>query len=85
MFRGSRGGVRIKRPIARHLYDRFLHKYFAHDVNFELQLLARREAALFMLSNPHFRVRHWVEMAPARDEAVSRHLAEGYLKAGLPE
>jgi len=51
MFRGSRGGVRIKRPIARHLYDRFVHKYFAHDVNFELQLLARREAA-----DPHMSV-----------------------------
>src|SRR3979409_1939980 len=48
MFRGSRGCVRIKRPIARHLYDRFVHKYFAHDVNFELQLLARREAAHYI-------------------------------------
>jgi hypothetical protein len=46
---------------------------------------ARREAEMFMLSNPHFRVQHWVDMAPARDEAVRRHLAEGYLKAGLPD
>jgi TolB-like protein len=46
---------------------------------------ARREAEMFLLSNPHFRVRHWVAMAPARDEAVPRHLAEGFLKAGLPE
>jgi TolB-like protein/class 3 adenylate cyclase len=46
---------------------------------------ARREAEMFMLSNPHFRVRRWVEVTPARDESVSRHFAEGYLKAGLPE
>src|SRR5262249_55492754 len=44
---------------------------------------ARREAEMFMLTNPHFRVRHWVAVTPARDESVSRHFAEGYLKAGL--
>jgi hypothetical protein len=48
MFRRPKDGVRRKRPIARHLYDRFVHKYFAHDLNFELQLLARREAALYI-------------------------------------
>jgi hypothetical protein len=48
MFRRPKDGVRPKRPIARHLYDRFVHKYFAHDLNFELQLLARREAALYI-------------------------------------
>ena len=44
MFRRGKDGVRVKRPITRHLYDRFMHKYFAHDVNFELQLLARHAA-----------------------------------------
>ena len=48
MFRRWKDGLRVKRPISRHLYDRFMHKYFAHDVNFELQLLARREAALYI-------------------------------------
>jgi len=31
---------------------------------------ARREAEMFMLSNPHFRWRQWVEVTPARDESV---------------
>jgi len=48
MFRRWKDGLRVKRPLSRHLYDRFVHKYFAHDVNFELQLLARREAALYI-------------------------------------
>src|SRR2546423_15678687 len=48
MFRRWRDGVRVKRPLSRHLYDRFVHKYFAHDVNLELQLLARRDAARYI-------------------------------------
>src|SRR5438477_510692 len=48
MFSRWRDGVRVKRPISRHLYDRFVHKYFAHDVNLELQLLARRDAARYI-------------------------------------
>jgi predicted O-methyltransferase YrrM len=37
-----------KRPISQRIYRRFLHKYFAHDLNFELQAMARREAALYV-------------------------------------
>ena len=48
MFRRPKDGIRVKRPIARHLYDRFVHKYFAHDLNLELQLLARREATRYI-------------------------------------
>jgi len=48
MFSRWRDGVRVKRPLSRHLYDRFVHKYFAHDVNLELQLLARRDAARYI-------------------------------------
>src|SRR5260370_7059843 len=48
MFRRSAAGLRIKRPLAQRLYERFVHKYFAHDVNFELQRLARREAAVYI-------------------------------------
>jgi predicted O-methyltransferase YrrM len=39
---------RSKRPLSLRLYNRFLHKYYAHDVAFELQLMARREAALYI-------------------------------------
>src|SRR5256885_8329764 len=48
MFRRWKDSIRVKRPLSRHLYDRFVHKYFAHDVNFELQRLARREAAVYI-------------------------------------
>ncbi len=46
---------------------------------------ARREAELFLVSNPHFRISHWVESHPLRDEATREHFVEGYRKAGLPE
>jgi hypothetical protein len=48
MFRRSAARLRIKRPLTQRLYERFVHKYFAHDVNFELQRLARREAAVYI-------------------------------------
>lgn len=37
-----------KRPMSQRLYRRFLHKYFVHDLDFELQTMARREAALYV-------------------------------------
>jgi adenylate cyclase len=46
---------------------------------------ARREAQMFMLSNPHFTISHWVATQPSRDEATLEHFIEGYRKAGLPE
>jgi TolB-like protein/class 3 adenylate cyclase len=46
---------------------------------------ARREAEMFMMSNPHFTIRHWSASQPFRDEDVRRHFVEGYRKAGLPE
>jgi len=48
MFNRSHARLRIKRPLTQRLYERFAHKYFAHDVNFELQRLARREAAVYI-------------------------------------
>ena len=48
MFKKSPGTPKIKNPITRHFYNRFLHKYFVHDLNFELQLMARREAARYV-------------------------------------
>jgi hypothetical protein len=48
MFRRSPARLRIKRPLTQRLYERFVHKYFAHDVNFELQRMARREAAVYI-------------------------------------
>lgn len=46
---------------------------------------ARREAELFLVSNPHFRISHWVATQPIRDMATREHFVEGYRKAGLPE
>ena len=48
MFKRSPARLRIKRPLTQRLYERFVHKYLAHDVNFELQRLARREAAVYI-------------------------------------
>jgi len=48
VFKRSPAKLRIKRPLTQRLYERFAHKYFAHDVNFELQRLARREAAVYI-------------------------------------
>jgi TolB-like protein/cytochrome c-type biogenesis protein CcmH/NrfG len=46
---------------------------------------ARREAEMFMVSNPHFTIHHWVESQRFRDEAACQHFVDGYRKAGLPE
>jgi TolB-like protein len=46
---------------------------------------ARREADLFMMSSPHFTIRHWSASQPFRDEDLRRHFEEGYRLAGLPE
>src|SRR5262249_27393057 len=46
---------------------------------------ARREAEMFMVSTPHFTIRHWVESLPFRDKKPHQHFIDGYRKAGLPE
>jgi TolB-like protein/class 3 adenylate cyclase/cytochrome c-type biogenesis protein CcmH/NrfG len=46
---------------------------------------ARREAEMFMASNPHFTIRHWIETQPFRNETAYEHFVDGYRKAGLPE
>jgi TolB-like protein len=46
---------------------------------------ARREAELFLVSNPHFRISHWVATQPLRNMATQEHFVDGYRKAGLPE
>jgi hypothetical protein len=46
---------------------------------------ARREAQMFMASNPHFSIRHWIESQAFRDDATCQHFADGYRKAGPPE
>ena len=46
---------------------------------------ARREAELFMMSNPHFRISHWAAIQPFRDKVMLAHFVDGYRKAGLPE
>lgn len=34
--------------MSQRIYRRFLHKYFVHDLDFELQTMARREAAVYV-------------------------------------
>lgn len=46
---------------------------------------ARRETEMFLVTNPHWTISHWVETQPFRDEAMRQHFVEGYRKAGLPE
>jgi TolB-like protein/class 3 adenylate cyclase len=46
---------------------------------------ARREAKLFLVTNPHFTISHWLRYKAFADEAVQIHFVEGYRKAGLPE
>lgn len=46
---------------------------------------ARKEAALYLASNPHFTIRHWTGSLHFQDPATLAHFVEGYRKAGLPE
>jgi TolB-like protein len=46
---------------------------------------ARREAEMFLVSNPHFRISYWASTQPIRDEATREHFIDGFRKAGLPE
>jgi TolB-like protein/Tfp pilus assembly protein PilF len=46
---------------------------------------AREEVALFLISNPHFTIRHWVATQPFRDDATLEHFVDGFRRAGLPE
>jgi TolB-like protein/class 3 adenylate cyclase len=46
---------------------------------------ARREAKLFLVTNPHFTISHWVRYHAFLDRSVGEHFAEGFRKAGLPE
>lgn len=46
---------------------------------------ARREAALYMASNPKFTIGHWSSATEFRDAATAAHFVEGYRLAGLPE
>ncbi len=46
---------------------------------------ARREVEMFLVSNPHFTISHWVASQPLRDVATLEHFVDGCRKAGLPE
>src|SRR5262249_39033146 len=43
---------------------------------------AREEGKLFLSSNPHFRISHWLASQPFRDLATRDRIVEGYRKAG---
>jgi len=42
------GSPRRRPPLSQRLYRRLVHKYFVRDLNFELQLIARGEAAAYV-------------------------------------
>jgi tetratricopeptide (TPR) repeat protein len=46
---------------------------------------ARSEVELFLISNPHFSVRHFVATQPFRDYATRDHFVDGLRKAGFPQ
>lgn len=46
---------------------------------------AREEAQLYLATNPHFKISHWVESQPYRDLALRDMYVEGLRKAGFPE
>ncbi|ESY65261.1 MULTISPECIES: adenylate/guanylate cyclase domain-containing protein [Mesorhizobium] len=46
---------------------------------------AREEATLYLATNPHFRISHWVESQPYRDLALRDMYVEGLHMAGFPE
>ncbi|MES0073342.1 adenylate/guanylate cyclase domain-containing protein [Mesorhizobium sp. M0058] len=46
---------------------------------------AREEATLYLATNPHFRISHWVESQPYRDLALRDMYVEGLRTAGFPE
>src|SRR5947207_15411276 len=48
MVKRLSGRERARTPLTLRLYNRFVHKYWGRDVGFELQLMARREAALYI-------------------------------------
>jgi hypothetical protein len=47
---------------------------------------AKREAKLFLTSNPAFRISKWATGQPVRNDTwVLDHMVEGFRKAGLPD
>lgn len=46
---------------------------------------ARREAELYMLTDPNFTISRWIDLQPLRDDSTREHFVEGYRKAGLPD
>lgn len=45
---------------------------------------ARDEVALFLVTNPHFTIRHFIATQPFRDHATRDHFVDGLRKAGFP-
>jgi tetratricopeptide (TPR) repeat protein len=46
---------------------------------------ARREAKMFMVTNPAFWIGHWAATQPFQDKALLERFVEGCRRAGLPE
>jgi hypothetical protein len=46
---------------------------------------ARQEAEMFLVSNPHWTISHWVATQPIRDDGIRERFVAGFRRAGLPE
>src|SRR5262249_49006041 len=46
---------------------------------------ARREAKMFMITNPEFRISYWAATQPFQHQGLLEHFVEGYRKAGLSD
>lgn len=46
---------------------------------------ARSEVELFLISNPHFTIRHFIATQPFRDNATRDHFVDGLRRAGFPD
>lgn len=46
---------------------------------------ARSEVAVFLVTNPHFTIRHFIATQPFRDHATLDHFVDGLRQAGFPD
>jgi len=74
MFEKKLGFSTEKRPFSLRLYNRIVQKYHSHDLNYELQSIARRESASYVKANMVSAIMfqgRWKLLAAAIEEASS--------------
>jgi hypothetical protein len=72
MSRTKLGIIKEKYPFTLRMYHRIVRKYFANDLNYELQTIARRESALYVKQHMKSAVmfqNRWRLLAAAIEEA----------------